>query len=121
MDVELCDGGYESSYQHNVCPMVHCDPYWKSWSQWSSCSSSCGRGYQTKTRECNVFDNSSTLDQCIDYLNYHWLIIFLVGPLSTTHAFLNALIKVSGLSIFIFNELYSGPYKCYEIKLELVL
>ena len=40
----------ESECKAQKCPI---DGNWGAWSAWSECSATCGRGIQTKTRECN--------------------------------------------------------------------
>jgi hypothetical protein len=49
VETDRCKGNdiEQSNCNNNACP------YMKSWSQWSSCSTSCGQGAQTRTRDCS--------------------------------------------------------------------
>ncbi|CAE7923300.1 HMCN1 [Symbiodinium necroappetens] len=45
-----CDGGYQQTRQCNpaACP-VHCE--WGDWAKWGNCSSTCGEGTETRSRD----------------------------------------------------------------------
>jgi hypothetical protein len=43
----------ELSVESKACDAGQC-PYWREWSQWSSCSVTCGQGQHKRTRVCSV-------------------------------------------------------------------
>ncbi|XP_078487952.1 uncharacterized protein LOC100179634 isoform X3 [Ciona intestinalis] len=61
-DIQTCPG---DATETATCELGNCAA-WGTWRSWSSCSSTCGRGYTTRTRDCSTTNGGSCFGDAME-------------------------------------------------------